>query len=124
MKNSISVSCTWCVSITSGMTSYYAGAQSKPLRQAAHHVEDTEERKVMYMPKVMRTATEERRSAVRAEIKKYMELRDLNNERTAKMLGIAESTFLKKKKRPETFTLGELWDLAKIFKCPVETLIG
>ena len=74
------------------------------------------------MPKVKRTATEDKRCAVRATIAKYTEYYKISNPELAKLLGSAESTIYKKKKRPETFTLGELWILSEIFKCPVEEL--
>lgn len=74
------------------------------------------------MPRVKRTPTEEMRCLVRAAINHHTTYKGLTNPQIIKMMGMSESAFYKKKQRPETFTLGELWDLSKIFGCPVEDL--
>ena len=48
---------------------------------------------------------------VRALIARHMELQKADEEGIALKMQKTKRTFQNKQKRPETFTLGELWDL-------------
>lgn len=68
------------------------------------------------MPKVKVSEIEEKNRHVRACIAKNMELYGLKDEDVAIKLCCTKRTFQNKKKRPETFTLGELRKLSATLK--------
>lgn len=53
---------------------------------------------------------------VRAYISKNMELQGVDEENVALKIRVTKRTFQNKRKRPETFTLDELWDLCEALK--------
>ena len=66
------------------------------------------------MPKTKPTDTDEANRIIRACIASNMERQGLNDEALAKRLGVVRLTVQNKRKRPETFTAGELRRLSKI----------
>lgn len=68
------------------------------------------------MPKLKLTQEQEKDRLTRAYIAKNMELYSLSDEVVAMKLRCTKRTFQNKKKRPETFTLGELRKLCVAIK--------
>ncbi len=68
------------------------------------------------MPKLKESDEEQKNRLTRAYIAKNMELYNLSDEQVAVKLMCTKRTFQNKKKRPETFTLGELRKLCIIIK--------
>ena len=68
------------------------------------------------MPKLKGSDEEQKNRLTRAYIAKNMELYDLSDEQIAVKLRCTKRTFQNKKKRPETFTLGELRKLCIVIK--------
>ena len=68
------------------------------------------------MPKLKESDEQQKDRIARAYIAKNMELYNLNDEQIAIKLRCTKRTFQNKKKRPETFTLGELRKLCTIIK--------
>lgn len=68
------------------------------------------------MPKLKESDEEQKNRLTRAYIAKNMELYDLSDEQIAVKLRCTKRTFQNKKKRPETFTLGELRKLCIVIK--------
>jgi hypothetical protein len=60
------------------------------------------------VPKLKETEDKQKDRLIRAYIAKNMELYSLSEEQIAVKLMCTKRTFQNKKKRPETFTLGEL----------------
>ena len=60
------------------------------------------------MPKLKESDEEKKNRNTRAYIAKNMELYNFNDEQVAVKLRCTKRTFQNKKRRPETFTLGEL----------------
>ena len=57
---------------------------------------------------------EERRRRIRGTIAKGMTLYEYDNTDMSQILGCSLSTFKKRKRYPEEFTLQQLWTLAKV----------
>lgn len=68
------------------------------------------------MPKLKESDEEQKNRLTRAYIAKNMKLYDLSDEQIAVKLRCTKRTFQNKKKRPETFTLGELRKLCIVIK--------
>ncbi len=68
------------------------------------------------MPKTRICKREEKKRLVRAYISKNMELQGVDEENVALKIRVTKRTFQNKRKRPETFTLDELWDLCEALK--------
>ncbi len=68
------------------------------------------------MPKLKESEELQKDRLTRAYIAKNMELYGLNDEQIAIKLRCTKRTFQNKKKRPGTFTLGELRRLATVIK--------
>jgi len=68
------------------------------------------------VPKLKESDEEQKNRLTRAYIAKNMELYDLSDEQIAVKLRCTKRTFQNKKKRPETFTLGELRKLCIVIK--------
>ncbi len=68
------------------------------------------------MPKLKESDEEQKNRLTRAYIAKNMELYNLSDEQIAIKLMCTKRTFQNKKKRPETFTLGELRKLCIVIK--------
>jgi hypothetical protein len=68
------------------------------------------------VPKLKESDEEQKNRLTRAYIAKNMELYDLSDEQIAVKLRCTKRTFQNKKKRPETFTLGELRKLCTVIK--------
>ncbi|MDF2858670.1 MAG: hypothetical protein K0Q87_4521 [Neobacillus sp.] len=68
------------------------------------------------MPKLKESDEEQKNRLTRAYIAKNMELYGLSDEQIAVKLRCTKRTFQNKKKRPETFTLGELRKLCIVIK--------
>lgn len=57
---------------------------------------------------------------VSAQVKYYLSLYDKNVSWLAKSLGVSQSTLYKKMKDPEKITLGDIKNIAAIFKADVK----
>jgi hypothetical protein len=68
------------------------------------------------VPKLKESDEEQKNRLTRAYIAKNMKLYDLSDEQIAVKLRCTKRTFQNKKKRPETFTLGELRKLCIVIK--------
>ncbi|HHV13245.1 MAG TPA: hypothetical protein GXX75_23515 [Clostridiales bacterium] len=68
------------------------------------------------MPKLKESEEMQKSRLVRAYISKNMDLYGLSEEQVAVKLRFTKRTFQNKRKRPETFTLGELWKLCAVLK--------
>lgn len=68
------------------------------------------------MPRLRETEEQRKDRLTRAYIAKNMELYNLTDEQVAIRLRCTKRTFQNKKKRPETFTLGELRKLCAAIK--------
>ncbi len=67
------------------------------------------------MPKVIKMdSLEERRRRIRGTIAKGMTLYEYDNTDMSQILGCSLSTFKKRKRYPEEFTLQQLWTLTKV----------
>jgi hypothetical protein len=72
------------------------------------------------VPKLKESEEIQKDRLTRAYIAKNMELYNLNDEQVATKLRCTKRTFQNKKKRPETFTLGELRKLCTVIKLSTE----
>lgn len=72
------------------------------------------------MPKLKETQEQLKDNITRAYIAKNMALYNLTDEEVAIKLRCTKRTFQNKKKRPETFTLGELRRLCSVLKLSEE----
>lgn len=68
------------------------------------------------MPRLRPTETELRSRCVRATISRNMELYGLSEDQIASKIHTTKRTVQNKRKRPETFTLEELWTLSDVLK--------
>lgn len=68
------------------------------------------------MPKIKESEEQQKNNITRAYIAKNMALYNLTDEEIAIKLRCTKRTFQNKKKRPETFTLGELRKLCTVIK--------
>lgn len=68
------------------------------------------------MPKLKESPEQQKNRIVRAYIAKNMQLYNLSDDQVAIKLRCTKRTFQNKKKRPETFTLGELRALCTAIK--------
>ena len=68
------------------------------------------------MPKLKESEEAQKDRITRAYIAKNMALYNMSDEEVAVKLRCTKRTFQNKKKRPETFTLGELWKLCSVIK--------
>lgn len=68
------------------------------------------------MPKLKESEEQMKNNMARACIAKNMTLYNLSDEQIAIKLRCTKRTFQNKKKRPETFTLGELRKLCTVIK--------
>ena len=68
------------------------------------------------MPKIKQSEEQELNNIVRGCIKKGEEIAMLSEEQIAVKLHFTKRTYQNKKKRPETFTFGELRKLSKLLK--------
>lgn len=75
------------------------------------------------MPKTKPFRREEQQRNVRALIAKYMELRKANEEKVAAQAGMVKRSLQNKRRHPETFRLGELWDVCDALDVPDEERI-
>lgn len=67
------------------------------------------------MPKVIKMdSLEDRRRRIRGTIAKGMTLYEYDNTDMSQILGCSLSTFKKRKRYPEEFTLQQLWTLTKV----------
>ena len=72
------------------------------------------------MPRIKLTASEERRKELSARIQYQMARKGYNNEKMAQLLGISKETFYKKKLHaPDEFSVAEIWQMEKVFGCPI-----
>lgn len=79
------------------------------------------------MPRLSRTAAEKQLDAIRDAVDIYMMKRardgvDCNTAAAA--LGFKYSTLRDKRKRPETFTIGEIQRIANTLNVTIPTLLG
>lgn len=72
------------------------------------------------MPKLKESEEEQKNNITRAYIAKNMALYNLSDDQIATKLRCTKRTFQNKKKRPETFTLGELRKLCIVMKLSAE----
>ncbi|MDY2652132.1 MULTISPECIES: hypothetical protein [Eisenbergiella] len=72
------------------------------------------------MPKTRLTPGMERRRVAQSIISKYMDLRGEDEEHVAQKMDVVKRTLQNKRKRPETFTLDELWCLCEALKISKE----
>ncbi len=72
------------------------------------------------MPKLKESEEEQKNNITRAYIAKNMALYNLTDEQVALKIRCAKRTFQNKKKRPETFTLGEIRKLCTVIKLNAE----
>ena len=72
------------------------------------------------MPKLKVNPLEQKRRVVRAYISKNMDLYGLDEETVAAKVHFTKRTLQNKRKRPETFTLNELWKISNILKFTAE----
>lgn len=68
------------------------------------------------MPALKSSATEQMNREVRAAVNASQERRTLNDEKTAKMLGISKVTYQRHKRAPEGINLGEFRRMIKVLK--------
>lgn len=68
------------------------------------------------MPKLKPNPTEEASRVVRACIRGNMELYAVSEELLATKTGVTKKTVQNRRDRPENYTLGELWVLARTLK--------
>lgn len=68
------------------------------------------------MPKLKESEEEQKNNITRAYIAKNMTLYNLSDDQVAIKLRCTKRTFQNKKKRPDTFTLGELRKLCIVIK--------
>lgn len=66
------------------------------------------------MPKLRPTKLDERQRTVRALISAKMDMCKLDEETTASRSLMSKRTFQNKRKRPETFTMDEMWRLGEV----------
>lgn len=72
------------------------------------------------MPRVTPTASEQRRKELSARIQYHMARKGYDNEKMAKLLGISNRTFIKRKLHaPDEFSLLEIWMMEKAFGCKI-----
>lgn len=71
------------------------------------------------MPKVKKTATEERNAEYRARLIYLMNVKEYDNAKLAKLLGISVSGLVAKKKNFGLFRMEEIWAMEKAFHCPL-----
>lgn len=72
------------------------------------------------MPKVAVSPLEEKRRIVRGYMAKNMELYGIKDEDLAKALNVTTRTIQNRKRRPENFTMKELWEMSKKLKLSPE----
>lgn len=72
------------------------------------------------MPRLRESEEEQKNNITRAYIAKNMALYNISDEQIAIKLRCTKRTFQNKKKRPETFTLGELRKLSIAIKLSAE----
>ena len=68
------------------------------------------------MPKVKPYTYEEKQRLVRKVISGNMEVQALSEDEIAVKMHITKRTFQTKRRRPETFSLDELWKLSELLK--------
>lgn len=68
------------------------------------------------MPRLRPTQTEQRSRCVRATISRNMDMYGLTEEQIAAKIHTTKRTIQNKRKRPETFTLEELWTLSDVLR--------
>nr|DAD89727.1 MAG TPA: SOS-response transcriptional repressor [Siphoviridae sp. ctWDo30] len=68
------------------------------------------------MPKVKPYTYEEKQRLVRKVISGNMEVQALSEDEIAVKMHITKRTFQNKRRRPETFSLDELWKLSELLK--------
>lgn len=68
------------------------------------------------MPKLKPSANEQMDREVRAAVNAGQERKSLNDERTAKMLGISKGTYQRHKREPERICLAEFRRMVKLLK--------
>lgn len=72
------------------------------------------------MPRLKESEEEQKNSMTRAYIAKNMALYNITDDQVATKLRCTKRTFQNKKKRPETFTLGEIRKLCIVIKLSAE----
>ena len=72
------------------------------------------------MPKTQDITRERRRKEVRGLLKKYQEKSNTNNQRAGAAIRKTDRTYRNKLRRPDDFSLGELWDLLDKMHVPDE----
>lgn len=72
------------------------------------------------MPKVKPYTYEEKQRLVRKVISGNMEVQALSEDEIAVKMHITKRTFQNKRRRPETFSLDELWKLSELLKISEE----
>ncbi len=75
------------------------------------------------MPKLKVSEDEQWKRNVRGAIARGMEAQGLDDEAISKKMPFCKKTFQNKRKRPETFTVGEMRLLAKALKLSSDELI-
>lgn len=78
----------------------------------------------MLMPKLKETDEQQKDNVTRAHLAYYQELYKLSDEDIAIKMHCTRQTYQNKKKRPNTFTLGELRRLCKILKITDEAKVS
>lgn len=76
------------------------------------------------MPVTKQTYLHEMCQRTKACISRYEQLRMVDDEKMATVLGINIRTLRNKRAHPDMFTLGELRMLSRYLKCPIEELCG
>lgn len=65
------------------------------------------------MPKLKPFRFEENQRMARSVVSKYMDLTNTDEEKAAVVIRVTKRCFQDKRKRPETFSLNELWAFAE-----------
>jgi len=68
------------------------------------------------MPKVRQTDSQAKDDLVRGYLAKAQEIQHMSDEQVASKIHCNRTTYQRKKKRPATFTLGELRRLCEVLK--------
>lgn len=76
------------------------------------------------MPVTKQTYLQEMQQRTKACISRYEQLRMVNDDKMAQILGIHVVTFKRKRENPTHFTLSEIYLLSRYLKCPISELCG
>lgn len=76
------------------------------------------------MPAIAKTPTDQLKSRTQSCIDKYSRLNGIDVKRIAKIMGVTERAVYGWIDNPEKISLGNMWRLSTILKCPVGELCG